>query len=196
MLEQLEQIRQKCQNCQKCPLSKGRTNVVFAGGTPNRKLVLIGEAPGADEDKQGQPFVGRSGQLLDKILASVGFYRDKNIYIINTVKCRPPENRNPSPEELRACRGYLEAQLDILRPKIILLCGKVALNSFLPDAPGISKVRGRFFPGPFNSRMMPIFHPAYLLRNPSTQPGSPKALMWQDMKALKAAWEQLDADEP
>ena len=196
MLEQLEQIRQKCQNCQKCPLSKGRTNVVFAGGTPNRKLVLIGEAPGADEDKQGQPFVGRSGQLLDKILASVGFYRDKNIYIINTVKCRPPDNRNPLPEELKACRGYLEAQLDILRPKIILLCGKVALNSFLPDAPGISKVRGRFFDGPFNSRMMPIFHPAYLLRNPSTQPGSPKALMWQDMKTLKAAWEQLDADEP
>lgn len=195
MFEELETVRQKCQNCTKCLLCQTRTNVVFAGGTPNSKLVLIGEAPGADEDKQGQPFVGRSGQLLDKILASVGFYRDKNIYIINTIKCRPPENRNPTPAELQACRGYLEAQLDILRPKLIVLCGKIALNSFLPTVTGISKVRGQFFSGPFASQMMPIFHPAYLLRNPSINPGSPKYLMWQDMKKLRQAYDALTLEK-
>ena len=191
MFEELEKVRLQCLSCKKCSLWQERTNVVFAGGTPNTRLVLIGEAPGADEDKQGQPFVGRSGQLLDKILASVGFFRDQNIYIINTIKCRPPENRNPSSTELQACRGYLEAQLDILRPRLIILCGKIALNSFLPEATSISKVRGQFFPGPFDSKMMPIFHPAYLLRNPSKEIGSPKYLMWQDMKKLKQAYDEL-----
>lgn len=185
MIEKLEQIRQKCNTCTKCELYKSRLNVVFSGGTPNHNIVLIGEAPGASEDEQGLPFVGRSGQLLDKILESIEIFRDKNIYICNTIKCRPPQNRNPLPEEKAACRKYLDTQLDILKPKVILLCGKVAVDSMLGLSDGISKLRGKWFDGPNGAKMMPIFHPAYLLRNPSNEVGKPKWLMWQDMKEVK-----------
>ena len=191
MFEELEEIRQKCLNCEKCSLCKTRTNVVFSDGIPNNKLVLVGEAPGYWEDQKGIPFVGKAGQLLDKIFACVGLSREKDVYICNTIKCRPPENRNPLPEEKAACKEYLDAQLEILKPKIILICGSVALNSLLPNESGITKVRGKWFEGKNGSKMMPIFHPSYLLRNDSREKGSPKWLMWQDIKEIKRVYDEI-----
>lgn len=192
MYEELEQIREKCKNCQKCPLSKSRTNTVFSDGVPNSNLVLIGEAPGYWEDQKGLPFVGKAGQLLDKIFASVGLSRQNDVYICNTIKCRPPENRNPLPEEKEACKEYLQAQLDILKPKIILVCGNIALNTMLPNERGITRARGKWFDGPYGSKMMPIFHPSYLLRNDSREKGSPKWLMWQDIQEIKREYDKLE----
>lgn len=191
MQKELDEIKQKCLNCQGCDLAKSRTNVVFSDGVPNHKIMLIGEAPGYWEDVKGIPFVGKAGQLLDKILASVGFTR-KDIYICNTIKCRPPENRNPLPEEKQACYKYLEKQLDILRPKIILVCGNVALNTMLPEERGITRARGKWFDGSYGAKMMPIFHPSYLLRNDSRQKGSPKWLMWQDIQEIRRVYDTLD----
>ena len=119
--EELAEVKDLCEQCQNCQLWTTRTNIVFSGGTPNYKLMLIGEAPGYYEDQQGEPFVGKAGQLLDKIFASVGLSRGKDIYICNTLKCRPPNNRDPLPEEKEACRAFLDAQLEILKPRIILL---------------------------------------------------------------------------
>lgn len=194
MFEELEKIKSECQNCMRCPLGKTRTNVVFSAGVPNSDIVLIGEAPGYNEDMTGEPFVGRAGQLLDKILESVGFSRKENIYICNTIKCRPPDNRDPLPEEKSACREYLNRQLACLKPKIILLCGRVALTSFIETKQGISKIRGHWFDGPNGAKMMPIFHPSYLLRNPSHKEGSPKWLMWQDMKEIRRVYDELKTD--
>ena len=191
MFEKLKEIENTCKNCTKCPLSQSRKNVVFSGGIPNSKIMLIGEAPGADEDEQGQPFVGRSGQLLTKILESVGFKREENIYICNTIKCRPPQNRNPTTEEEELCGEYLKAQIDILQPKIILLCGAVATNTIMKQKLSITKVRGQWFDGPHGAKMMPIFHPAYLLRNPTREVGGPKWLMYQDMKKIKEYYDKL-----
>ncbi len=191
MFEELETIRKECENCQKCALGKTRTKSVFSAGVPNNKIVLIGEAPGYNEDQTGEPFVGRAGQLLDKILESVGFSRKENIYICNTIKCRPPDNRDPLPEEKNACRSYLDRQLEILKPKIILLCGKVALTSFMDTKEGITKLRGRWFDGPNGTKMMPIFHPSYLLRNQSREKGSPKWLMWQDIQEIRRMYDIL-----
>ena len=122
--QELLKIKEKCLNCNKCALSKTRTNVVFSDGVPNQNLVLVGEAPGFYEDKSGIPFVGKAGQLLDKIFECVGLSRKKDVYIMNTIKCRPPDNRDPNPDEKAACREYMDAQLEILKPKIILICGK------------------------------------------------------------------------
>ena len=191
MEKKLEQIKEKCMNCQKCPLGKTRTKLVFSAGIPNHNLMLIGEAPGYWEDQKGEPFVGKAGQLLDKILDCVGFSRKKDIYICNTLKCRPPENRDPLPEEKAACREYLDAQIEILQPKIILLCGRVAVQSFLDTPLGITKIRGKWFDGPNGAKMMPIFHPSYLLRNDSREKGSPKWLMWQDIKEVRRVYDEL-----
>ena len=191
-IEQLEKVRKKCLSCQKCTLGKTRTSIVFSGGVPNHKLMLIGEAPGYYEDQKGEPFVGKAGQLLDKIFASVGLSRQKDVYICNTLKCRPPDNRDPLPEEKTACREYLDAQIEILKPRIILLCGRVAVNSLLNTTQGITKLRGKWFEGPYMSKMMPIFHPSYLLRNDSREKGSPKWLMWQDIKEIKRVYSQMD----
>lgn len=193
MYEELEIIHNKCSVCEKCSLSKSRHHIVFSDGVPNSKLMLIGEAPGYNEDMQGKPFVGKAGQLLDKIFASVGFSR-KDIYICNTIKCRPPENRNPLPEEKNACWEYLKAQIDIIRPKIILLCGNVAVQSILGNVGGITRVRGQWFEGGeivHGAKLMPIFHPSYLLRNDSREKGSPKWLMWQDIQEIKRVYEGL-----
>ena len=122
MFEELESIRNKCLKCEKCPLCKTRTNLVFSDGVPNNKMVLIGEAPGFYEDQEGKPFVGKSGKLLDQIFASVDLYRNKDFYICNTIKCRPPNNRKPLQSEKDACREFLDAQLNILQPKIIIGC--------------------------------------------------------------------------
>ncbi|MBP5344538.1 MAG: uracil-DNA glycosylase [Alphaproteobacteria bacterium] len=192
MFEELEKVRQECENCQKCPLGQTRTKSVFSSGIPNSKLMLIGEAPGYNEDMTGESFVGRAGQLLDKIFESVGLSRKTNVYICNTIKCRPPNNRDPLPEEKQACRAYLDKQLEILKPRIILLCGKVALTSFIDTPLGITKLRGQWFDGPYGAKMMPIFHPAYLLRNQSKEKGSPKWLMWQDIQEVKRLYDSLD----
>ena len=192
MNKELNLVKEKCMACQKCELAKSRTNVVFEGGVPNNKLMLIGEAPGHYEDMQGVPFVGRAGQLLDKIFASVGLSREKDIYICNTIKCRPPNNRNPLDGEKEACREYLDKQIEILKPKIILICGNVALQSMLKLPYGISKARGKWFDGPYGAKMMPIFHPSYLLRNASRDVGSPKWLMWQDIQEIKKVYDSLD----
>ena len=191
MFEELEAIRKECENCQKCALGKTRTKSVFSAGTPNNKIVLIGEAPGFNEDQTGEPFVGRAGQLLDKILESVGLSRKENVYLCNTLKCRPPNNRDPLPDEKFACRPYLDRQLEILKPKIILLCGKVALTSFIDTKEGITKLRGRWFDGPNGTKMMAIFHPSYLLRNQSREKGSPKWLMWQDIQEVRRMYDSL-----
>lgn len=191
-IEQLEKVRSKCLSCQKCPLGKTRTNIVFSGGIPNHKLMLIGEAPGYYEDQKGEPFVGKAGQLLDKIFASVGLSRQKDVYICNTLKCRPPDNRDPLPDEKEACREYLNAQIEILKPRIILLCGRVAVQSLIDTNQGITKLRGKWFEGPYMSKMMPIFHPSYLLRNDSREKGSPKWLMWQDIQEIKRVYSQMD----
>ncbi|MCQ2754481.1 MAG: uracil-DNA glycosylase [bacterium] len=193
MYEELESVRGKCLNCSKCSLANSRTNVVFSDGTPNPKLMLIGEAPGFYEDKQGKPFVGKAGQLLDKIFASVGFSR-KDIYICNTIKCRPPENRNPLPDEKEACWEYLKSQIDIIQPKIILLCGNVAVQSILGNVGGITHIRGKWFDGDekvHGAKLMPIFHPSYLLRNDSREKGSPKWLMWQDIQEIRKEYDKL-----
>ncbi len=187
----LENIKKECELCEKCSLSKTRTNIVFSSGVPNNKLMLIGEAPGYWEDQKAEPFVGKAGQLLDKIFESVGLSRKEHVYICNTIKCRPPENRNPLPEEKEACYKYLKSQLDILKPRIILICGNVALATMLPNRGSITRVRGQWFDGPYNSKMMPIFHPSYLLRNDSREKGSPKWLMWQDIKEIKRAYDEL-----
>ena len=194
MYEKLEEIHQKCLTCQKCGLGKTRTNIVFSDGVPNPKLMLIGEAPGFYEDKEGKPFVGKAGQLLDKIFESVGLTRKKDVYICNTVKCRPPENRNPEPEEKEACWEYLHAQIDIIQPKIILLCGNVAVQSILGNVGGITRIRGKWFDGDevvHGAKLMPIFHPSYLLRNDSREKGSPKWLMWQDIQEIRRKYDEL-----
>jgi len=191
MDKELLEIKEKCLNCKKCSLHKSRTNLVFSDGIANHKLMLIGEAPGYWEDQKGIPFVGKAGQLLDKIFASVGLSRKAHVYICNTLKCRPPGNRDPLEEEKAACREYLDAQIKILQPKIILLCGKVALSSFINTTQGITKMRGKWFDGPYESKMMPIFHPSYLLRNDSKEKGSPKWLMWQDIQEIKKTYDAL-----
>ncbi len=191
---QLEKVKEECAACKACELHKTRTKSVFSAGVPNSKIMLIGEAPGFNEDQQGEPFVGRAGQLLDKIFESVGLSRQKDVYICNTIKCRPPDNRDPLPEEKAACRRFLDAQLEILKPQIILLCGRVAVNSMMETKLGITKIRGQWFKGDFSwgePQMMPIFHPSYLLRNQSREKGSPKWLMWQDIKEIKRAVDAL-----
>ena len=195
MYEELEKVKESCLGCQKCILGKTRNNIVFSDGVPNPKLMLIGEAPGFYEDKEGKPFVGKAGQLLDKIFESVGLTRKRDVYICNTVKCRPPENRNPLPEEKEACWEYLKAQIDIIKPKIILLCGNVAVQSILGNIGGITKIRGKWFDGSKygfeDTKIMPIFHPSYLLRNDSREKGSPKWLMWQDIQEIKREYDKL-----
>ena len=196
MQKELEQIRQKCLKCQKCELSKTRTNIVFDDGVPNHNLMLIGEAPGYWEDQKGKPFVGKAGQLLDKIFECVGLSRQKDVYICNTLKCRPPDNRNPLPEEEKACREYLDAQIKLLNPKILLLCGGVAAKAILGDTiGGITKIRGKWIDGKDygfeDTKIMPIFHPSNLLRNDSREKGSPKWLMWQDIKEIKRVYSEL-----
>jgi uracil-DNA glycosylase len=191
MDNELEKVRKICNSCQKCALCKTRTNVVFSDGAPNNNLMLIGEAPGFYEDQKGLPFVGKAGQLLDKIFTSVGLSRQNDVYICNTIKCRPPDNRDPLPEEKEACKEYLDAQINILKPKIILVCGRVALNSMIDTTLGITKVRGKWFDGPHGAKMMPIFHPSYLLRNDSREKGSPKWLMWQDIQEIKRMYDSL-----
>ena len=180
----LDQLAQHCNQCQRCDLASGRTNVVISRGSPTASVMIIGEGPGQNEDEQGLPFVGKSGQLLEKILASVRLDTQNDVYICNVVKCRPPGNRTPTAGEVSACVPYLREQVRLVDPKIILLTGGTALKGLLGVTKGITKVRGQWMEWE-GRHCMPIFHPAYLLRNPSRDKGKPKWLMWQDIQAIR-----------
>jgi DNA polymerase len=152
--------------------------------------MIVGEGPGQTEDETGLPFVGKSGQLLDRILAAVNLTTENDVFICNVVKCRPPENRTPTTDEAEACKGYLLEQIRMVDPKIILLTGATALKNLVGVKQGITKVRGQWIEK--GDRLyMPIFHPAYLLRNPSKEKGSPKWLMWQDIQAVRAKLDEI-----
>lgn len=180
----MAEITHHCNQCQRCALGQNRTHAVIGRGHLQAPIMVVGEAPGQHEDEQGLPFVGRSGQLLDKILESVGFSTEREVYISNAIRCRPPNNRTPTTEEIEACKPYLLEQIRLVNPKIILLTGATAVKSLTGDKRGITKIRGQWLE--WNHRLcMPIFHPAYLLRNPSKEKGSPKWLMWQDMQKVR-----------
>jgi len=175
--EQLKKVSQEMADCQLCPLSKTRQNLVFGDGNPNAQIVFVGEAPGADEDQQGLPFVGKAGQLLTKIIEAMGIKR-KDVYICNILKCRPPDNRNPLPEEISFCEPFLKKQLQAISPKVICALGKFAAQTLLKTDISISLLRGRFHT--YNGiKLMPTYHPAYLLRNPSA-----KKQVWEDVQMI------------
>lgn len=161
-----------------CQLCRTRAKVVFGSGDPDAELMFVGEAPGRDEDLQGLPFVGRAGQLLTKIIESIGLKRS-DVYICNILKCRPPNNRAPSPAEILACEPYLKRQIGIISPRIICALGKFAAQTLLKSQTPISSLRGKFY-NYENIKLIPTFHPAYLLRNPGD-----KRLVWEDMKKIK-----------
>ena len=186
-----DELKAHSMQCQACGLCKTRNNVVFNSGNPNAQFMIIGEGPGQQEDESGLPFVGRAGKLLTKILESVSINRD-DIYIANTVKCRPPENRTPTSAEMDACRDYLIRQIQVVKPKIIGLLGSAAVKAILGKTEPITKIRGKWITIPVDYMddelyIMPMFHPSYLLRYASKEKGSPKWLTWNDMKEVHAA---------
>ena len=185
----LRVTRDELGDCQRCKLCKGRTNLVFGVGNPDAQLVFVGEGPGADEDAQGEPFVGKAGQLLTKMIEAMGFARG-DVYICNVVKCRPPGNRNPEPDEIAACEPFLKKQLAAIRPRVIVALGKFAAQCLLRDDTPISRLRGNFrtYEG---VRLMPTFHPAYLLRDPSK-----KRDAWADLKQVLAALREMGIEPP
>lgn len=166
-------------DCSRCKLhALGRTQVVFGVGNPDAQLMFVGEAPGGDEDVQGVPFVGRAGQLLTKIIEAIGLTRDE-VYIANVIKCRPPQNRNPEPDEVAQCEPFLFRQIDVVQPRVIVALGKFAAQALLRTLDPISRLRGRVFEYR-GAKLIPTFHPAYLLRNPGS-----KREVWEDMKLVK-----------
>lgn len=169
MYELWEKLERDCLCCEKCSLCKTRTNVVFGVGNQNAEVLFIGEGPGQNEDLQGEPFVGRGGQLLDKMLKAIDLDRNKNIYIANIVKCRPPQNRDPLPEEQEACIGWLRNQVALIRPKIIVCLGRIAAMKIIKPDMKITKEHGIFFEKN-GLLMMATLHPAALLRNPRQKP--------------------------
>lgn len=184
----MDNLKEQLKNCTKCPLHLTRNNVVISDGSINADIMLIGEAPGADEDKTGIPFVGRAGKLLNEFLAKAGIKRENDLYIANTVKCRPPGNRKPTKEEKIACGDNLKKQINMVKPKVIILCGATAMESFIFDKKlTISKARGLVFDydEDKNIKLVPIFHPSYLLRQHSNAEGSPRDLMLKDLKMVK-----------
>jgi len=177
--EALAAVRADIGECTRCKLhALGRTQIVFGVGNPNADLMFVGEAPGADEDIQGIPFVGRAGQLLTKIIEAIALTRD-DVYIANVIKCRPPQNRNPEPDEVATCEPFLFRQIDIIKPKVIVALGKFAAQALLRTLDPISRLRGRVYDYR-GAKLIPTFHPAYLLRNPSS-----KREVWEDMKLAK-----------
>jgi len=170
-------LKKEVLNCARCDLYKTRTNVVFGAGNPRARLMFIGEAPGMQEDLEGMPFVGKAGQLLTKIIESMGLKR-KDVYIANVLKCRPPDNRNPLPTEILTCEEYLIRQVEAVNPYIICALGKFAAQTLLKTQEPITKLRGQFYDYR-GIKLIPTFHPAYLLRNPED-----KKLVWKDMKKI------------
>ncbi len=173
----LDEVRADLGDCRRCKLANGRTQIVYGVGNPRAELVFVGEGPGAEEDARGQPFVGPAGQLLTKMIEAMGFKRD-DVYICNVVKCRPPNNRNPEPDEIEQCEPFLKAQLAAIRPKVIVALGKFAAQTLLRDSTPITRLRGQWrqYEG---VPLMPTFHPAYLLRSPEE-----KGKAWADLQQV------------
>lgn len=177
--ETLAAVREDLGDCRRCKLAAGRRSIVFGQGDPKAALMFVGEAPGADEDEQGLAFVGKAGQLLTKIIEAIGLTRDQ-VFIANVIKCRPPQNRNPEPDEIEACQPFLERQIAAIRPQVLVGLGKFGGHWLLKTAEPISKIRGRL--GEYHGiKVMPTYHPAYLLRNPGA-----KKEVWEDMKVVRA----------
>jgi uracil-DNA glycosylase len=174
----LDDIKTQMNNCKKCRLCETRTNIVFGEGNPNAQLMFIGEGPGQDEDESGRPFIGRAGQLLTKIIEAMGIKRE-DVYIANIVKCRPPGNRTPADDEITHCAPYLMGQISMIKPKVIVALGSPATCTLLNDKIKISSIRGTFYDWKDGIKLMPTFHPAYLLRNPSD-----KRLVWDDVQKV------------
>lgn len=186
-----DELKRRVSECQKCGLCKKRHNTVFGEGPEvNCRVVIVGEGPGADEDALGRPFVGKAGQLLTGILENGGRIPRESLYITNIVKCRPPENRNPTREEAAACDEFLEAQLLLLHPDIVVTLGNVPTQWLLKTTQGITSLRGQWLDWR-GIKLFPMFHPSYLLRNDSRSKGSPKDLTWQDVKLLKSKIDEL-----
>ena len=177
-VQTLEELRAEIGDCHRCKLCQGRTQIVFGVGNPRSELVFVGEGPGRDEDLQGEPFVGRAGQLLTEIITKGMKMRREDVYICNVVKCRPPENRNPEPDEIAACEPFLIKQLEVIQPRWIVALGAFAAQTLLKTKTPISRLRGNWhtYKG---IKLMPTLHPAYLLRNPAD-----KRLVWQDIQAV------------
>ena len=173
----LDDLKKEYQDCAMCPLSQTRTKLVFGSGSPDAKLMFIGEAPGFDEDQQGEPFVGAAGQLLTKIIVAMKLRRE-DVFIANCLKCRPPGNRNPLPSEIVTCNPILMRQIEIIRPQVICALGKFAAQTLLGTQEPITRMRGRFFDW-HGIKLMPTFHPAYVLRNPAD-----KKLVWADVQII------------
>ncbi len=183
--KELLRLSHQVKSCTKCELFRKRTNTVFGMGNPFAEIMLIGEGPGRDEDLQGLPFVGKSGQLLDKILEACGFNRDEHVYIGNIVKCRPPNNRDPEPAEIEACLAYLHEQIRLIDPKIIVLLGATALKGLIDPEARITRVRGSWMEWE-NRLVMPTFHPSALLRN-----ADQKRDAWEDFKMVYHKYREL-----
>jgi len=190
---QLDALNRACRACRRCSLADERQQVVVSRGNPSARVLLIGEAPGADEDASGQPFVGRSGQLLDRLLVQAGFDPRLDLYLCNAIKCRPPANRRPRPAELAACRPWLAEQIRLVDPALVLLVGGTALAAVLAIKGGITGLRGRWLrgdQGPMAAdlqgrRLMPLLHPSYLLRFAAETEGSPRALTRADLLEVR-----------
>ena len=177
MYQDWEKLELACNNCKKCKLCSGRKNVVIGKGNKNAKIMFIGEGPGADEDIQGIPFVGKAGQLMNKAFDGIGLKREE-VYIANIVKCRPPQNRNPEKDEAEACKEYLVSQINLVSPEIIVLLGSVALKNYMGEQYGITASRGKWFEKD-GRKVLPTFHPAALLRDDTK-----KIYFWKDLKQL------------
>ncbi|MGA1794361.1 MAG: uracil-DNA glycosylase [bacterium] len=183
----LAALQESARQCTRCRLSASRTRVVFGEGDPRARLLFIGEAPGAEEDRTGRPFIGRAGELLTKIIEAIGLSRDQ-VYISSVVKCRPPENRAPEQDEIAACKPFLIKQIQAIQPAVICTLGTVSTQVILNTRDPITKCRGKFY-DVHGIRVMPTFHPAYLLRNPKD-----KKLVWEDMQRIQALYQTLVSD--
>jgi uracil-DNA glycosylase len=179
----LPMLEKEVAACTRCGLAKTRTQTVFARGNPKAALCFVGEAPGADEDAQGYPFVGRAGQLLDKMIAAMGLSPERDVYICNIIKCRPPDNRRPLPEETDACMPYLVEQVELVKPRVIVALGNTAVGTLLNTKLGITKVRGQWKLFRGKTLVMPTYHPSYLIR-PSAQQAEAKRQAWEDLQAV------------
>ncbi len=188
--ESLAVIREDLGDCTRCKLHDKRQNIVFGVGDPQASLMFVGEAPGADEDRKGEPFVGRAGQLLDKMIAAMGWTRD-TVYIANVLKCRPPGNRDPEPDEIEQCEPFLFRQIESIAPKVIVTLGRPATHLLLKTKAPISRIRGKFQLYDGHIKVMPTFHPAYLLRSPDK-----KRDAWSDLQTVIAELEAMGVQSP
>jgi len=188
-VEHWEALREEVLRCTRCSLHAGRTQGVFGVGNPQAEWMVIGEAPGAEEDRRGEPFVGRAGQLLDAMLRAIGLSRAQNVYIANVLKSRPPNNRDPRPEEVAACLPYLRRQIELVRPRLLLAVGRIAAQNLLGTEESLSRLRGRVHRfGELNTPLVVTYHPAYLLRSPAD-----KRKAWEDLKFARSVFRQLTA---